>query len=64
MGVVIELKDYQFYFQEGVNVASLLINLLNELQIKANDPELPIIVHSFDFESIVYMKWKSNYKLS
>ena len=62
--MVIEIKDYEFYESEGVNVAPLVIQLLNELEVKENDPDFPIIVHSFDFESIKYMKEHSNYQLS
>lgn len=63
-GVVIEIKDYDFYKSEGVNVAPLVIQLLKDLEIKENDPDFPIIVHSFDFDSIKYMKENSNYQLS
>ena len=62
-GLYIETKHVQFYTSRNFNIASLLFDVLKKYDIETVDKatyKLPIIIESFEEESLLYFKDKTD----
>lgn len=55
-GLVIECKNPELYRPRGIEQGQMIIDLLDEMGVKKDDADLPIILHSFDYDTIKLWK--------